>query len=273
MGVLNVTPDSFSDGGEHADPKAAVAAGLAMAAAGASIVDVGGESTRPGAEPLAPEVERDRVIPVISGLAREGVTVSADTRNATTMAAALDAGASIINDVSGLTYDPAAASLLARSTALVVLMHMRGTPATMQAHAHYEDVARDVTRELAERLTRAEEAGILQERIALDPGIGFAKTTAHNLELLSRLPLLLALGCPLVVGVSRKRFIGEITGAAIPRQRVAGSLAAALFAAWRRASVLRVHDVPETIAALRVWQALASQAPPERDEEGSTRRA
>lgn len=270
MGVLNVTPDSFSDGGEHADPEAAIAAGLAMVAAGASIIDVGGESTRPGAKPLAPAIERDRVIPVISGLAREGVTVSADTRNATTMAAALDAGARIINDVSGLTYDLAAASLLAHSTALVVLMHMRGTPETMQARAHYKDVALEVTRELEERLTQATEAGILRERIALDPGIGFAKTTPQNVELLSRLPLLLNLGCPLVVGVSRKRFIGELTGVSVPRQRVAGSLAAALFAARRGASVLRVHDVPETVAALQVWQALANPVPPDGRERGAT---
>ncbi len=258
MGVVNVTPDSFSDGGDFLDPGQAVAAGLAMSAAGAAIVDVGGESTRPGATPTPPEIEQARILPVIRELTRQGVRVSADTRNAATMAAALDAGAAIVNDTSALSHDPEAAPLLARAGVPVLLMHMRGTPASMMAEANYADVALEVTAELAARLTLAEAAGIARERIALDPGIGFAKKTEHNLELLSRLPLLLNLGCPLVVGVSRKRFIGQIGRAAELRQRLPGSLAAGLFALSRGASMLRVHDAVETMQALRVWQALGS---------------
>ncbi|MDA8049576.1 MAG: dihydropteroate synthase [Rhodospirillales bacterium] len=257
MGVLNVTPDSFSDGGDHLDPARAVAAGLAMAAAGAAIVDVGGESTRPGAAPTPPAIEQARILPVIRELARQGVRVSVDTRNASTMQAALDAGATMVNDISALTHDPGAASLLARVGVPVVLMHMRGDPATMAAHAAYQDVALEVTAELASRLAAAEAAGIARVQIALDPGIGFAKTGEHNLVLLSRLPLLLNLGCPLVVGVSRKRFLGLLGDEADPRRRLAGSLAAALYALARGASMLRVHDVAETVQALRVWQALA----------------
>lgn len=257
MGVLNVTPDSFSDGGDHGDAQEAIAAGLAMAAAGAEIIDVGGESTRPGAIAVPPAVEQARILPVIAGLAHRGASVSVDTRNATTMAAALEAGAAIVNDISALTYDPEAAPLLARSAASVVLMHTRGTPESMMGEAHYGDVALDVTRELAERVAGAEAAGIARERIALDPGIGFAKTGTHNLALLARLPLLLNLGLPLVIGASRKRFIGRISGIGEPRRRLAGSLSVALFALGRGASILRVHDVAETIQALRVWQALA----------------
>ena len=260
MGVINVTPDSFSDGGDFLDPGRAVAAGLTMSAAGAAVVDVGGESTQPGAPPTLCEIERARVVPVIRGLARQGVRVSADTRHATTMAAALDAGAVMINDTSALSHDPDAAALLARAEVPVLLMHMRGTPATMMAEAAYDDVAVEVTGELAARLAAAEAAGIARERVALDPGIGFAKTAPHNLELLSRLPLLLNLGCPLVVGVSRKRFIGLISGVPEPRRRLAGSVAAALFALARGATMVRVHDVVETMEALRVWQALGSPA-------------
>lgn len=258
MGILNVTPDSFSDGGEHLDSGRAIAAGLAMKAAGAAIVDVGGESTRPGAAPTAPAIEQARILPVIRELARQGVRVSVDTRNAATMAAGLDAGATLINDTSALTYDPEAAPLLARAEVPVVLMHMRGTPATMMAEAIYHDVAVEVTSELASRLALAERAGIANERILLDPGIGFAKTSVHNLELLCRLPLLLNLGCPLVLGVSRKHFIGRIGGEMAPRRRLPGSLSAALFGLARGATVLRVHDVPETIQALGVWQALTN---------------
>lgn len=257
MGIINVTPDSFSDGGDTLDPGRAVAAGLAMAEAGAAIVDVGGESTRPGAVPTSPEIERARVVPVIRELARQGVRVSADTRNATTMAAALDAGAAIINDTSALSYDPEAAPLVGRAGVPVVLMHTRGTPDTMMAEAQYTDVAVEVTAELAARVAAAVAAGVVREQIALDPGIGFAKKAEHNLELLSRLPLLLNLGCPLVVGVSRKGFIGLIGGQKQPRRRLAGSLAAALFALAHGATVLRVHDVAETIEAVRVWHALS----------------
>jgi dihydropteroate synthase len=257
MGIINVTPDSFSDGGAHADPGRAIAAGRAMAAAGADVLDVGGESTRPGAAPTPADAEQARILPVIRTLAADGHVVSVDTRNAATMAAALDAGARIVNDVSGLTFDPAAAALVAGRGCPVVLMHMRGTPASMQSLARYDDVAGEVAAELAVRLAAARAAGIAAERIALDPGFGFAKGPGQNEELLERLPLLLNLGCRLLVGVSRKGFIGRLTGESRPSRRLAGSLAAGLLAAQRGASVLRVHDVAETVQAIRVWSAIA----------------
>ncbi len=256
MGILNVTPDSFSDGGAHADAEAAVAAGVALAAAGADIIDVGGESTRPGAAPVSPACERARVLPVIRGLVAHGVRVSVDTRHAATMAAALVAGASIVNDVSGLTHDPDAASLIARAGCPVVLMHMRGEPATMARHAVYDDVAIEVAAELWARVQAAGRAGIALARIAVDPGIGFAKTARHNLQLLSRLPLLCNLGCRILVGVSRKSFIGRLTGTACPRERDVGSLALGLQAVDRTASILRVHDVAATVQALRLREAV-----------------
>jgi dihydropteroate synthase len=258
MGVINVTPDSFSDGGDHFATEHAIQAGHAMLAAGAALLDIGGESTRPGARPVPPDEEQARILPVIRALAGQDAIISVDTRNAATMEAALDAGARIINDVSALTHDPAAAPLLARRGAPVILMHMRGTPATMNEHAAYDNLAVDVLRELAARLEAACAAGISAANIALDPGIGFAKVGAQNHELLRRLPLLCNLGCPLVVGVSRKRFIGAISNATIAKTRTPGSLSAAVFALSRGASVLRVHDVAETIQALRVWQALAT---------------
>ena len=257
MGILNVTPDSFSDGGRHFDPGRAIAAGRAMRAAGAAILDVGGESTRPGAPPVPPAEERRRVLPVIAALAAEGAVISIDTRHAATMEAALHAGARIVNDISGLTHDPASAGVVAAAGCPVVLMHMRGTPATMGGEARYRDPAHDVLAELAARLAAAEAAGIARRRIILDPGIGFAKTAAHNLALLHRLPLLFNLGRPLLLGVSRKRFLGHIGGAAMPARRLPGSLAAGLFGFAQGCSVLRVHDVAETVQALRVWTALA----------------
>ncbi len=253
MAVLNVTPDSFSDGGRHRDP---IEAGLAMAAAGADVVDVGGESTRPGARAVPPDEECRRVLPVVRSLAAQGVAVSVDTRNAATMAGALDAGARIVNDVSALAHDPAAAALVAGRACPVVLMHMRGQPDTMAGLAQYQDVAAEVAAELADRVAAAEAAGIARGAIALDPGIGFAKTEADNLDMLARLGVLLGLGFPLVVGVSRKRFIGRIGGAAEPGQRFPGSLAAGLAAGLAGAAVLRVHDVAETAQALRVWRAI-----------------
>ena len=253
MAVLNVTPDSFSDGGRHAD---AVAAGLAMASAGADVVDVGGESTRPGARAVPPDEECRRVLPVVRALAAAGVAVSVDTRNAATMAAALDAGARIVNDVSALAHDPAAAAVVAAHACPVVLMHMRGQPETMAGLARYHDVAAEVAAELAGRVAAAEAAGIARAAIALDPGIGFAKDEAGNLDLLGRLGVLLGLGFPLVVGVSRKRFVGRTGGEAEPRNRFPGSLAAGLAACLRGAAVLRVHDVAETAQAVRVWRAI-----------------
>lgn len=256
MGVLNVTPDSFSDGGDYLGPDAAIAAGLTMAAAGADIIDVGGESTRPSAQSTSPDAEQTRILPVISALAAAGVCVSVDTRHAATMAAALDAGAAIVNDVYALGYDPAAAPLVAARGCPVVLMHMRGTPAQMYAQARYGDIAAEVTRELGQRIAAAERAGVARENIVIDPGIGFAKTAEQSAELLRRLPELGSLGRPILVGVSRKSFLGAITGEQNPRQRLPGSLAAGLFALMRGASILRVHDVAETIQAVKVWQEL-----------------
>ena len=256
MAVLNVTPDSFSDGGAYDDPGQAIEAGLAMAAVGADVVDVGGETSRPGALPTAAQVEQARVVPVVRALAGRGVVVSVDTRNAGTMAAALDAGARIVNDISGLTHDPAAADLVAARGCPVVLMHMRHEPATMTALARYGDVALEVTRELAERVAAAVAAGIDRANIAVDPGVGFAKTADHNLALLPRLALLLNLGCPVVVGVSRKGFIGRLSGEREARRRGPGSIAAGQHAALHGAAVLRVHDVAETVQAVRVWRGL-----------------
>ena len=257
MGILNVTPDSFSDGGDAMGAAQAIAAGQRMIADGAGILDIGGESTRPGAVPVPPEEERRRVLPVIAALAGRGVPLSVDTRNAGTMAAALDAGAAIINDVSALTHDPAAASLVARRGCPVVLMHMRGTPATMMAHATYGDVAAEVLAELAARIGAAEAEGVARSSIAVDPGIGFAKTAEHDIMMLQRLSILLGLGCQIVVGVSRKRLIAHLSGAGDVKQRMAGSIAAGLYALSRGATILRVHDVAATVQAVRTWQRLA----------------
>ena len=254
MGILNVTPDSFSDGGRYGDHARAIAAGVAMAAAGAAIVDVGGESTRPGARMIPAEEEAARVLPVIRALAAEGLVVSVDTRHARTMRAALDAGARIVNDVSGLAYDPDAAGVVAAAGCPVVLMHMRGTPGTMAGLAAYGDVAAEVTAELGARVAAAVAAGVAVERIAVDPGIGFAKTAAQSVALLGRLEVLQALGRPVVVGVSRKSFIGALAGVSDPGARLPGSLAAGLLAVAKGAAVLRVHDVAATVQALKVWR-------------------
>jgi dihydropteroate synthase len=256
MGILNITPDSFSDGGDRSNLADAVAAGRAMAAAGADIIDVGGESVRPGATPVPPDIEQSRAVPVIRTLAAEGLCVSVDTRNASTMEAALAAGARIINDVSALTHDPLSAGVVAAHRCPVVLMHMRGTPATMNSRAVYQDVITEVRDELVRHIQAALSAGIRPEQIAIDPGIGFAKLAPHSLAVLRRLPDFLGLGYPVLVGVSRKSFIGGICNEPDPSRRLGGSLAAALFAAQRGASILRVHDVRETVQALRVWQIL-----------------
>jgi dihydropteroate synthase len=260
MGVLNVTPDSFSDGGDFNDPARAIQAGMDMVHAGADIIDIGGETTRPGSLATPPDVEQARVIPAVRALAGHGITVSVDTRNASTMQAALAAGARIVNDVSALTHDPAAARVVARAGCPVVLMHMRHDPATMTALAHYDDVALEVTRELAARVAAAEAAGIARANIAIDPGIGFAKTPEHNLQMLGRLALLANLGCPVLLGVSRKGFIGRLSGETDPRRRAAGSIAAALFGLNQGVALLRVHDVAETIQAVRVWRGLAQHS-------------
>ncbi len=260
MGVLNVTPDSFSDGGRD-DPDAAIAAGLAMRADGADIVDVGGESTRPGASPTSPDVERARILPVIRALAAAGVLVSVDTCHAATMAAALDAGATIVNDITALAHDPDAAALVAARGCPVVLMHMRGTPATMMGLAEYGDITVEVAAELSRRIAAAERAGIRREAIAIDPGFGFAKHPPHSLALLRGLGGLTALGFPIIAGVSRKGFIGATSGEPDPARRFPGSIAAGLFALGHGATVLRVHDVKETVQAVRVWHVLTSAWP------------
>lgn len=261
MGILNVTPDSFSDGGETLAPDRAVAAGLQLAAEGADIVDIGGESTRPGAAPVAADEEQRRILPVIAALSAAGLRLSVDTRNAATMAAALNAGAAIVNDVSALTHDPHALKVVAERGCPVVLMHMRGTPETMQSHATYDDIVVDVRRELAARIAAAAAGGIRHENIMLDPGISFAKRWEQNATLLRGLPLLRELGCPILVGVSRKLFVRGLPDAAEPRSRLPASLAAGLFAIARGAAILRVHDVAATLQALSVWTALAAPAP------------
>ena len=253
MGILNVTPDSFSDGGLTRDP---IAAGQAMFAAGADIVDIGGESTRPGAAPVDVATECARVLPVIAALAPLG-RVSIDTRNAETMRQALAAGAAIVNDVSALSHDPDSARVVASAGCPVVLMHMRGTPATMRDLAQYADIASDVLAELAASVAHAEAAGIARSAICIDPGIGFAKRASDNVALLRRLEVLQALNLPMLIGVSRKAFIGSLSDTPDPLARAPGSIAAALFACTKGASLLRVHDVPETMQAVRVWRALA----------------
>jgi dihydropteroate synthase len=256
MAILNVTPDSFSDGGRRFDTQDAIEAGLAMAAAGADIIDVGGESSRPGAAEVPTDTEQDRVLPVIRALAGAGHRVSVDTRHAATMRAALAAGARIINDVSALAHDPLAAAVVAEHACPVVLMHMRGTPATMNALAVYQDVVADVRDELAQRIGAAIRAGIRPEQIAIDPGIGFAKDATHAVALLRGLPTLVSLGYPVLAGVSRKSFIGTISQENKANRRLGGSVAAGLFAVLRGASILRVHDVKETVQALRLWHTL-----------------
>jgi dihydropteroate synthase len=258
MAVLNVTPDSFSDGGRRSGPDAAIAAGLAMSQDGADVIDVGGESTRPGAPPVTPEQEQDRVIPVIRALAAASVRVSVDTRHASTMQAALNAGASIINDVSGLSNDPRAAGIVAEFGGPVVLMHMRGTPATMAGLARYADVVQEVRAELMDRIRAARAAGIRDEQIVIDPGIGFAKQAEQSAAILRGLPDLVNLGYPILVGASRKSFVGALSGEPRPDQRFGGSVAAGLFALAQGASILRVHDVRETVQAVRVWHTLAN---------------
>lgn len=256
MGILNVTPDSFSDGGAL-DPGLAGERGRQMEADGAAIVDVGGESTRPGAEPVPPDEEQRRILPVIAALAREGVRISVDTRNAATMIRALDAGAAIVNDVSALRHDPGSAKLVASRGCPVILMHMRGNPQTMRGLTQYGDVAADVLAELAGLVHRAEAAGVVRDRIAVDPGFGFAKTAAQSRALLDRLSLLVNLGCPIIAGLSRKGFVGGMAGVSDPQARGPASVAAGLVALARGAVVLRVHDVLATVQAVRVWRALA----------------
>jgi len=256
MGVLNVTPDSFSDGGLHDDPAAAVAHGERIIAEGAAILDIGGESTRPGSEAVPEAAELARVRPMITRFSSHcTVPVSIDTRHASVAQACVAAGASIINDVSGFR-DPAMVQVAAACEAGLVVMHMAGEPKTMQAEPRYDDVVVEVGGYLIAQATVLEAAGVARERIVLDPGIGFGKSLEHNLALLRGLPQLAALGYPILIGVSRKRFIGELTGVEDPAARVAGSITAAGYAAEHGARIVRVHDVAETVQSLRVAAAL-----------------
>ncbi len=256
MGILNVTPDSFSDGGSHEDPAAAVAHAMRMIADGSDIIDVGGESTRPGAAPVSPAEEIARVRPMVERLAEEGaVPISIDTRRADVGAACVEAGASIVNDVGGFR-DPAMQELAVSTDVGVVIMHMLGEPGTMQDDPRYGDVVAEVSTFLLERATALVDAGVAPERICIDPGIGFGKTFQHNIALLRSLSTLTSHGYPLLVGASRKRFIGEITGQAEPNARLAGSLAAAMWAVSRGAAVVRVHDVAETVEHFKVRAAI-----------------
>ena len=257
VGILNVTPDSFSDGGRFAEGVAGIQAGHDMAAAGAAIVDVGGESTRPGASTVWEGDEIARVEPVVRQLAAGGVAVSIDSRKASVMEAALGAGATLVNDVSALTWDPNAAAVVARAGCPVVLMHHKGDPRTMQDDPRYDrPVLLEVYDWLEERIAAAVAAGIDRAKIIVDPGFGFGKTVQHNLQLMNGLAMLHGLGCPIMLGASRKRTIGALSNEAEADQRLGGSIALAVKAAEQGAQLIRVHDVPETLQALRVWRGL-----------------
>ena len=263
MGILNVTPDSFSDGGRYLDPQQAVDAAQAMMAAGADIIDVGGESTRPGAAAVSPQEERARVEPVVAALAHQvAVPISVDTTKASVAEAAVGAGATILNDISGLRSDPGLAAAAARAGAALVLMHMRGEPADMYRHANYVDVMADVIEELAWSVSRASEAGVARTSLVLDPGLGFAKRPTHSWEVLARLdhPSLRDLDLPLLVGASRKSFLQAAIGDRPAVDRDAASLAAAVVAALSGAHIVRVHDVPGSVQAVRVADMISAAA-------------
>lgn len=259
MGIINVTPDSFSDGGAFADAQKAIDAALQMEADGAAVIDIGGESTRPGAEPIAAQIELDRVLPVIEGIRRRSdIPISADTRKGAVADEAIKAGADIVNDVSALRYSAGIAAIVARAGVPVILMHMRGEPSTMQQFAHYDDVVAEVGRELTQFVDDAVRAGIDRAQILVDPGIGFAKNGDHNLELLANAAELAKIA-PLVIGASRKKFIGTLTGRDAGADRVNGSLAAVAAAHKAGAVLVRVHDVRQTVDFLKVLNAIAER--------------
>ena len=260
MGIVNVTPDSFSDGGDFFAAEQAIRHGHALLDEGADILDVGGESTRPGATPVLPEEEIRRVEPVVRALAAAGAVVSIDTRHARVMAAALAAGARFINDVSALSGDPESLGVAARSRAPVVLMHMPGDPRSMQDNPSYTLASLDVLEYLAARVDACLAAGISRERIVVDPGIGFGKRSAHNLEIMARLALFHALGCGVMLGLSRKGLIGSVGGAVAPKERMPGSVAGALYGVSQGVQIVRVHDVAATRQALATWEAMAAGA-------------
>lgn len=256
MGVVNVTPDSFSDGGDFLDSRVAIDHGKKLIDDGADILDIGGESTRPGSKPITIDDECNRILPVITGLASSGTLISVDTRHAEVMRRAIDAGAAIVNDVTALTGDPESAGVCIDAGVDVMLMHMQGTPETMQVNPTYEDATLDIFDYMRERLDALSEAGLTRNKICIDPGIGFGKNLDHNLRILSGIDAFHALGVPLLLGVSRKSFISKIDRDVDPKERVAGSIAAAI-AGWDRGvQIFRVHDVAETRQALAVWQAI-----------------
>jgi dihydropteroate synthase len=259
MGVVNVTPDSFSDGGLYLEADAAVEHGLALMEEGAAILDVGGESTRPGAAPVSEEEELRRVLPVVEPLAAAGNRVSIDTSKVAVARAALDAGATIVNDVSAFRVDPGLAGLVAERGAHCCLMHMLGEPRTMQEDPRYEDVVSEVKAFLEERLDFAVGEGVPEERVWLDPGIGFGKTVGHNLELLRRLGEIVAIGRPVVVGTSRKSFLGKLAGGKPEGERLPGTIATNVLALERGASVFRVHDVAPVLDALTIAAATVTR--------------
>jgi dihydropteroate synthase len=252
MGVVNVTPDSFTDGGLFLEPDAAIDHGEQLALEGAEIIDVGGESTRPGAEPVPEDEERRRIEPVVERLAEAGHAISIDTTKVGVARAALDAGAKIVNDVSAFRFDPELAGLVAERGAACCLMHMLGEPRTMQEDPHYDDVVAEVKAFLEQRLAFAVSEGVPEERVWLDPGIGFGKTVGHNLQLLRRLREIVAIGRPVVIGTSRKSFLGKLTGGKAEGERLPGTIATNVIALERGASVFRVHDVAAVADALTV---------------------
>jgi dihydropteroate synthase len=258
MGVLNVTPDSFSDGGDFLDPEKAAKQAAAMLDEGAQLVDAGGESTRPGSDPVSSDEELNRVLPAIRGIlkARPDTIISVDTYRAATAEAALKAGARVINDVTALRGDPDMAGVVAEMGGPVILMHMLGEPKTMQQEPHYEDVAREVRDFLSERAAYAEETGIASDKIILDPGIGFGKTLEHNLALLNNLDAVVELGYPVLMGASRKRFIGGITSVEEAKDRISGTIATSVLAYERGATLFRIHDVRANREALEVADAV-----------------
>ena len=264
MGIINVTPDSFSDGGQLRDPEQTAAAAIDMAAAGAAIIDIGGESTRPGAETVWEGDEIARIDPVLDRLRVADIAISIDTRKASVMRATLAKGAGLINDVSALTYDPEALRVVADAGCPVVLMHAQGSPETMQAKPSYADVLIEVYDWLEARIEACVAAGIVRERIIVDPGIGFGKTMRHNLDLINGLSLLHGLGQPVLLGASRKRFIGALSNEAPVDQRLGGSVAVLLAGLTQGVQLTRVHDVPESVQAMRVWRGLrdAALSPP-----------
>lgn len=260
MGVLNVTPDSFFDKGRFFGHKAAVRHVLEMAGSGADIIDIGGESTRPGAKEVNVGEELDRVIPVIEVVAKKTKkSISIDTRKSRVALAALKAGAKIINDVSALKFDPDMAGVAAKYKAILILMHMRGTPRDMQTDPKYSDVVKEIISSLKGSIIKAKKAGVAEEKIIIDPGIGFGKTVEHNLEILRRLGEFKALGLPVCIGTSRKSFIGKILGSDNPKGRLAGTLATCAVAIMNGANILRVHDVKEAVAAARVTDSIVAK--------------